>query len=402
MSTYVPTASDIAKEKLKPWPGSFKNRLIITAGVASLPVLLSIITFSMGGLSNDAYSPNSALLITVRELQNNGTSLTWIATLYPPFSLLLAAFANFTGGYASLIMALMGSFLLSILVVSMIGILRQKRVPMKLRVILIGLIALNPIIYWLAIYNLPGIIGLTLLALGLAHTIRFVQWGGTYNGFIAGLMFAGAILANNTAILMVAIAIGAVITFRWFHGTRIAAIVGMVLVLIYPTILAMIGLAATSWVTRGNPLAFLSSAANKTDYSSLTHELSASIINIPALDWFHFGALTGFDGVTAFLPVLFLVGISSGVKGRLWAAVAGILFVLVQVPVTYFPISFPAGFPFIALTVMGIVLLSEERNRQKDNFIIVLCFAQLALGWLTAITRPDTVYPWLQLLLGIG
>jgi hypothetical protein len=202
MTNHILSDVEIAKEKLKPWPGSAKNRLIITSVYAVPFIVLSFITFILGGLSDVTFSPNAALLITVENLSKSGFSLTAIMTSYPPITLIYAALSSLAGSYASLVMALVGSLFAATLLVSLSAILRQKQTPQNMRTILIGLVVLSPIIYWQAIFNLPGMIGLTLLALGLSHTIRFVQWGGTYNGFVAGLLFAGAVLANNNSALM--------------------------------------------------------------------------------------------------------------------------------------------------------------------------------------------------------
>jgi hypothetical protein len=188
-------------------------------------------------------------------------------------------------------------------------------------------------------------------------------------------------------------------TFRWFHGTKLVAILGMITVLIYPTILALLGLATASWVTRGNPLGFLGTAGDVSDYESLVRpDLSRPVVDIPWLNWFHFGTLQGFDGVTAFLPVIFLVILSVGVRGRLWAAIAGVLLVLVQIPASYLPITFPSGYGFVLITVIAIILVSEERRRISDKIIIAACFFQLALGWLTVFLRPATLTAWVDLL----
>jgi len=217
-------------------------RLVIALPYAGIAALLT--------LSGETVPTGNALLLDrVNSIDLGGLNVAGLLELYPPISTALAVLVP--GGLLG--MGLVGALVAGVVVQKMIEIAVQRQLPRITAVVFVLALAANPLFAYLAVGNLGVFLGLSFFGLGLTHVVRFILWGSTRSGFIAGLLFMVAALCDGGAIFYVLSIALAAPFLRWSRGSQRGAHRASVAVLLFPIASAFILLVALELLFRVDP-----------------------------------------------------------------------------------------------------------------------------------------------------
>jgi len=390
---------DAMAERLKPWPSTKWRAVLITLMYAAPLLIITFLNAAMGSFLPNSANPNAVLMANAIHFSKTG-GVAGLFLMFPSVSLGIAGLASLAGSAGLLVLGIFGSLVSAVLLVEISELLRQKKISLSVRILLMATLLANPVIYYNTLFDISELLAIAFFGLALMHMIRFAQWGSTYSGFIAGLLFAASILTRFDSITLVAVAIFSLFGFRLIYRGHKGSIAGIITVLLYPTALAIVTIAVISFALHHDITYFLQPMLHPVNTDYLTDKLNPNYspyLNVPLVQNFHVVNLNGFSVITLFLPVLFLLGTTNNLKARLWAFASGIILVIAQIfintPNTYL---MPAGGLFLLMTTLGIVLAAEKRNKIQLGFLVGSAIVEIIIGWVVALTRPETVTLWIH------
>jgi len=363
------------RTRLDPYPRDPARRWLLRLVFAS-PFLVAAVIASMNPTPLED-SSNAQLVERVTGIPWNSVDASWLSTIYPPISTLLASITP--GGRLGL--GVIGALVAGVLLQRVLTILVQRRVPRSTTIILMVALAGNPLFFFMAIENLPAFLGLAFFGSALAHVVRFVVWGNTQSGFRAGLLMMFAALSDLSGLLYVATAALASPFLHHWRQHQPGARRANFLVIVYPTVGALASIVLLN-------LVFLGRASGQIG-QELAQSSGGRMETLIAL----FGTPTGWllvaPVVSAWLISLIVrrpgaILVSSLVFLALMAA-----FVLGLLP------SGSAGNTYIMMILLAIALIPTARTRLATSLVNVVALLQIVIAWFTAFDRP-LVHDWMN------
>ena len=235
------------RTRLDVWPRRTHRRWLLR-GIFALPYVIFAVVVSALGATD---SPNATLVARATQIDWERADAQWLGEIFPPISTLLAAFVP--GG--ALTLSIIGALSAGVFLQKLIEIMVQRRFARSTIVILMMALALNPLFFYNATQNYAAFLGLLLFGLGLSHIVRFVTWGNTESGFRVGIYFMVAVLTDVTALVYVTAAALSAPILRHRRVGVVGARRANALVILYPSVSALISLAVLNALFLGRPFA---------------------------------------------------------------------------------------------------------------------------------------------------
>lgn len=370
-------AARAPRTRLDPFPRRTWLRWLFRAGFA-LPYVGIAILGAMSEASSLG-TPNAQLLAKVAAIDWTQGDITWADRVYPPISTLVAAIVP--GGGLGL--SVMGALVAGVFLQKVLEIMVQRRFPAPTVVLLMFALAANPLFAYTATQNFAATLGIACFGLALADLVRFVAWGNTRSGFRAGIFLMLAALSDLGGIIYVVTAAVATPFLRLGRAGQTGARWANVLVILFPTVAALISVLVLNWVFTGDPIGAMGEAME-----SGTPQRWASL-------WTLF---TGVQGWLLVAPVLGAWAVALIVRQPGSIFVSTLVFAaLMGAYVLGLTASGSAGNTFIVMVLMAIALIPTARERVTVVLVDVVALLQIGIAWTTGLTRPAVV-AWLQLL----
>jgi hypothetical protein len=217
---------------------------------AAVPYIVLAVWFEVSSGGDWSGTANGALADRVKDLSWGSSDVSAIAELYPPVSSLLAVVIP--GGALGLGVAgaLVGGFLLQLIVQSM----HRKEFPLPLRLVFIVTLGLTPMFGYVVTTSFEAALGLTFFGLGMIDLVRFVTYANTQAGFRAGLFFACSALSDSTGLF---VALVAALAASFIVRSRVGSRLANALVVVFPTLALLGALMLLGIAFRLGPLAMI-------------------------------------------------------------------------------------------------------------------------------------------------
>jgi hypothetical protein len=348
-------------------------RIVIALPYAGIAALLTL-------SGQNVATGNALLLERVDAVDLGALNVAGLLELYPPISTGLAVLIP--GGLLG--MGLVGALVAGVVVQQMIEICVQRELPRATAVLLVIALAANPLFAYLAVSNLGVFLGLSFFGLGLTHVVRFILWGSTRSGFIAGLLFMGAALCDGGAIFYV-LSIALTAPFlRWSRGDYRGARRASIYVLLFPLASAFILLVALELLFRVNPFG----------------GVGELMVGTPArTQIFLFTALPSIDGLLLVAPVIgaWLIGLAVRRPGAIAASSLVFISVMIGFVLGLIPTA-AAGSTFMLMLLLAIALIPTSGRRYIRWVVPTVAVGQIAVAWATALNR-DLLMAWMGAIL---
>lgn len=363
------------RTRLDPYPRDPVARWLLRLGF-SVPFLIAAFLSSANPTPLGA-SRNAQLAEHVLSIPWNSVDATWLSTIYPPISSLLAAVMP--GGRLGL--GILGALLAGVLLQRVLTILVQRRVPKSTTIILMLALAGNPLFFFMAIENLPAFLGLAFFGNALTHVVRFVVWGNTQSGFRAGLLMMLAALSDLSGLLYVATAALASPFLQHSRAHQPGARRANVLVIVYPTLGALASIILLNLIFLGRPAGPLGQ-----ELIQGSGERLSTLVGI-------FGTPTGW---LLLAPVVsaWMIALIVRRPGAIIVSSLVFLALLGAYVVGLLPPG-SAGNTYIMMILLAIALIPTARTPITNILVDVVAVAQILIAWMTAIDRP-IVHEWMN------
>ncbi len=368
------------RTRLDQYPRSRGRRWMLRL-VFSTPFLLAAFIASANPTPL-ASSRNAQLVEQVSGIPWNTVDASWLSTIYPPISTILASITP--GGRLGL--GILGALLAGVLLQRILTILVQRRVPLSTTIILMVALAGNPLFFFMAVENLPAFLGLAFFGIALADVVRFVAWGNTQSGFRAGLLMMLAALSDLSGLLYVATAALASPFLQHWRAHQPGARRANFLVIVYPTLGALSSIVLLNLIFLGRPSGPIG--------QELAQDAGTRFMALLDI----FGTPTGWllvaPVVSAWLIALIVRRPGAIIVSTLvFVALLG-AFVIGLLP----PGS--AGNTYIMMILLAIALIPSARTPATNVLVDVVAVAQIVIAWMTAIDRP-IVHDWMNSLVTV-
>jgi len=369
MSALV-TVDESLVARLKPWPGTFIRQVFFVVSW-SLPFVLLAVTLNLFGVFQQVLdTPNIKLLVETSEVMDAGNPWELFA-YYPPLTYGLFGVLSLNPNSAFWA-AMVGGVLATVLLLEVFELLRQKHFRFPARIFTAGVFFLTPVLWYNAMFNLQGVLVAVFIGVGIAHMIRFVQWGSTYSGFMSGILFAGAVASSLSAVLILLIAVVSIVGLtRVYKGYR-GALPGTFTILLYPSLLFFVLMTAVSYVVHGSfvetwrfPIYDLA-GGNTPDFTPW------------GVSWLELGSLL--------LPLVVLFMLAKNWKVLVWASLTVMSVLLVGVWYGWYTQNpFPVGSLFLFASLTAIILLPDmEKDIRLPGKVWLAVSVQLLIGWVVS------------------
>jgi len=345
----------------------------------AVPYLVVAWAASQNAVTVRLYTPNHQLLVHIAHIDWNRADVAWIGDIFPPLSTLLAAVIP--GGEAGLAVA--GALVAGVFLQKILEIMVQRNFRAGMTTILMLALAANPLFAYTATENFAAFLGLAFFGLGIADIVRFVAWGNTQSGFRAGLFLMLATLSDLSGILYVLTAAAAAPFLRLGRRHQRGARGANVLVIVFPTVAAIGGIAILNLLFLGRPLGSTG--------RSLLAGTAERFATIPQLFEHPSGWLLIAPVLSAWVVALIVRRPGSILVSTLvFVAILG-AFVIGLIP------AGSAGNTFILMTLMAIALVPTRREAITVVMMDIVAVLQIAIAWATAFNR-DIVLQWMDTL----
>ncbi|MGV8913465.1 MAG: hypothetical protein ACOH14_12710 [Rhodoglobus sp.] len=347
-------------------------------GLFSLPyIVFAIIVAALGALD----SPNSTLVARATQIDWGRADAQWLGEIFPPVSILLAAFVP--GGALSL--SIIGAISAGIFIQKLVEIMVQRRFPRSTIVILTIALAGNPLFFYNATQNFSAFLGLLLFGLGLSHIVRFVTWGNTESGFRVGLYFMVAVLTDITALVYVTAAAVSAPFLRHRRDGEVGARRANALVILYPAASALLSLSVLNTLFLGRPFA----GATRDAFTGFGDRL------VVVLEFF-----SSFEGIWVIAPLVsaWLIAVIVRRLGAIFISTLVFVAFVFGFTLGLLP-NGSTGNIFITMTLLAIALIPTARSSRGTAMIDVVGIFQLAIGWAAALTST-TLAVWASQIFG--
>ncbi|MCU1438150.1 MAG: putative rane protein [Naasia sp.] len=337
---------------------------------------LAVVAVVANGTASVELTGNWALMGDLARYPFGSTRIEDTAAFYPPVSSLAGALLP--GG--SLGLGIAGALVAGVFLQKLLEIMVQREMSGWLIGAYLTAVAANPLFAFLAVGNLPALVGIAFFGVGLSHMRRFITWGSTRDGFVAGLLFMLAALSDSGAILYVVTAAAAAPFLSWRRGEQRGARGASVFVLLFPTLSAFVSLVGLEVLFRVDPVGPLMPLLTGTP-ARFTELVT--------------GILPDMTGALLAAPVAAAWVISLIVKrpGGMLASTLVFLAILGGSCVGLVPSS-SAGSTFVLMVLLAITLLSRPERGRPTAAVIAIVLAHVPIAWATALDR-EIVAEWL-------
>lgn len=340
----------------------------------ALPGLFVTWRASAGSVS-DIDTPNQQLLDHIATVNWSSTEGLWLGDIFPPLSTLLAA--AIPGGRLGL--SIVGSLVAGIMVQKALEIMLQRRFPVSTAVILTIALAANPLFTYTVTENLPAFLGLAFFSFGIAEIVRFVAWRSTQSGFRAGLFLMLATLSDLSGLLYVLVAVMVAAFIRLGRAEQPGARAANLLVILYPTLAALVALLLLNVMFIGNPVGELA-----------TRMMTGSAERLAALP----AVYSDLNGWLLFAPVASAWLVAIIVWRPASILVSAMVFAAINAAYVWgLLVDGSAGNTYILMTLMAITFIPKARGPVTARLVDVVALAQIAIAWAAAFNR-EIVYDW--------
>lgn len=365
------------RTRLDKFPRDPLLRWAVRAALA-LPYVAIALLGGMGS-ADKLVTPNQQLLVHLSTLSWDRADPEWVGQIYPPVTTLAAAVIP--GGRFGL--ALAGALVAGLFLQKLMEIMVQRRFPPSTVVILTLAIGANPLFAYTATENFAAFVGLACFGLAAPDVVRFVAWRNTRAGFRAGILLMVAMLSDLSGILYTLTAALAAPFLRLGRAGQSGARWANVLVIVYPTISALLAIFTINWIFTGNPLLIWTQEMIESAPQRLA--TLGEIFQTPN------GWLLAAPVVCAWLIALIVRRPGSiAVSTLVFVAILS-AYVLGLIP------SGSAGNTFILMTVMAIALVPTARSTATIILTDAVAVLQIAIAWAAAFNR-DSVVAWMSAL----
>jgi hypothetical protein len=233
------------------WPVTATQRWLLRLALAVPYLVLAAVT-----ASKDIVSPVNARIEETGQLIEWGSAdlQAFVGQIYPPIPVAIAA--ALPGGAAAL--SYVGALFAGILMQALWERLHVRGVRGWLIAVLLFTFGASPAFCYVVTQDLPGFLGLGLLAVALTAFLRFATQGDTEAGFKCGLSLGLAVLCDPAALIYAAclgIAAAPVALNRYrgeTHSARASA-----LVIAFPALAAVSAWIFVAWLFTGEAFGWL-------------------------------------------------------------------------------------------------------------------------------------------------
>jgi hypothetical protein len=350
--------------------------------VLAIPYLVVTWAASYSPANAKLVTPNQQLLEHISHIDWNRADVTWIGEIFPPLSTLLAA--AIPGGQLGL--AIAGSLVAGIFLQKVLEIMVQRKFPVGTTAILILALAANPLFAYTVTENFAAFLGLAFFGLGIADIVRFVAWGNTQSGFRAGLLLMLAVLSDLSGIVYVLTAAAAAPFLRLGRSHHQGARAANVLVIVFPTVAAIGGIAILNLIFIHR---FLGSTGRGIIAGTAERFAQLPVVFQQPSGWFLIASV-----LSAWLIAIIVRRPGSIIVSTLvFAAILG-SFVIGLIP------AGSAGNTFILMTLMAIALIPTRKETITIVLMDLVAVLQIAIAWGSAFNRA-IVLEWMDTLLHV-
>jgi hypothetical protein len=336
----------------------------------------AVVGFLYGESGVDAPTGNSALRARLDAIPYGSTRIEDIAAFYPPISGLVGMVLP----GALLGLGIAGALVAGFFLQKMLEIMVQREMPRSTTALFLLALAAGPLFAYMAVGNLALLLGLAFFGVGLSQMVRFVVWGSTQSGFVAGLLFMLAALSDAGAILYVATVAATAPFLRWSRSGQPGVRLASVFVLLFPTLSSFGALVLLELLFRVNPVDAL--APMLADTPARTERLLTVV-------------LPSVDGLLLVAPVLAAWVIALVVRrpGAMIASTLVFASILAGFCIGLVPSS-SAGSTFMLMMLLAIALIPRAGRGYATWIVNAVLVGQIAVAWATALQR-DVVVEWL-------
>lgn len=379
MSVAIPKIDETLVARLRPWPENFLRSLgfVLLLSISYVLLALTLQWFGVFDLLTD--TPNRDLLReTLSVLEPDSPFELFV--YYPPLTYGIFGLLALTDK-PLLYGALLGGLAAIILLLEVFELLKQKSFGVTQRFLTGAVLFLTPVLWYNALFNLQELMVTAFVGVGIAHMIRFVQWGSTYSGFISGMLFAGAAACGFTALLLLAVAVISIVALTRVYREYSGALPGTFLILLFPSALLLVTLSAVSYVVHGSMLELWRFPTNDL---LLGGSLTEPGEPLWGAQWFDFFATV--------LPLSILFMLAKSTKVFAWAIWTLALALFSGLWYGWYTDNpFPLGGVFLFSSIVALVLLPDLKGEAKlPRRVVVALVFQFCVGWLIAVGYAPT------------
>lgn len=362
-----------ARARIDHYPLVFWRRWALRLLLAAPYALIAILINTVPGASDD--TPNALLVERVTAIDWGRADALWLSDIMPPIPSLIALIVPNT-----LVLGIIGAVVLGSLLQRVIELMVQRTVAPPVASLLVIALAVNAITAYTAVSNLSGMLGLAFFGIGIAHAARFVRWGNTRSGFLAGIAFMLGTLSDSAGIASILAAALVVLFARHQRGDQPGARWANLLVLVYPMLAASTSLVMLAWVFAGSPFVVLS----RLDVMSAPARFDALVAAVAEpRGW----------ALLALLAVIWLAAIA---QRSITVFVAGTLVFASQLAASVFGLvpEGSSGTEYILVTLVAIAFLPSATSLPTIAGLTAVGILLIIVGWFIAATTP-VIGPWL-------
>ena len=368
------------RKVLDPWPHGRTLRTL-TQLVLSLPFLAITLWYQIQVTGAKTTSPNIVLLDRINDLNITDTNLDWLNQFYPPLPSLFAVIFN-----SELALGIVGSFIAGWFAHAVWEVMVQRRFPYYLQIIIMFAVIFNPITFYNATQNLGGFLATAVLGIGTIQMVRFIEFGSTYHGFQASLMFAAATLSSSYGIIFVLIIVISSSLLKWHRIGFTGAIRSTLTVILLPSIGIFVTFLIISWMLTGSAMGRVEELLSGFTLSTILQ--ITTVYNTPLFLSFAAPSL----GVWAVAQL-------SHRKGALAFAFALVLVQLAVMFLVLHGITSGTGVTYLMLVILSLALIPQNRTVPVNILISVIMVMQIVISYWIIITRYNSLGKWFETLI---